>query len=62
MDRCRILEIVAGLAAVGFVSLLVWEDFIRGQSVPQGRQLRVAYYTTALTVLGCVLVLAVRHC
>jgi hypothetical protein len=67
MTTCRILEIVAGVAAAACVALLVWEDFISTaeQQERWGRSaatLRSGYYVTALVVLACVIVLGVRDC
>ena len=64
MDTCRLLEIIAGVAAAAFVALLLWEDFIStaDQRERLGRTLRSGYYLAALVVLACVIVLGIRDC
>jgi len=62
VDRCRVLEVVAGLAAVTFVALLVWEDFIRPTQAPRSHGLRLGYYSTSFLVLACVILLGVWDC
>jgi len=64
MDPCRLLEIIAGVAAAAFVALLLWEDFVwtADQRERLGRTLRSGYYLAALVVLACVIVLGIRDC
>jgi len=57
-----VLEVVAGLAAVTFVALLVWEDFIRPTQAPRSHGLRLGYYSTSFLVLACVILLGVWDC
>jgi len=66
MALCRILEIVAGVAAAAFVAVLVWEDFFstadQRERWDRSARLRSGYYLTALVVLASVIVLGIRDC
>jgi hypothetical protein len=61
----RVLEVIAGVAAVIFVAAMIWSDFSfdpEQRREPQQRWARVRpiQYDASLIVLVCVIALAVR--
>jgi hypothetical protein len=55
----RVLELIAGLAAVIFIAAMVWSDF-SSDAPRRWEQVRPIQYAAALIVLTCVIVLGVR--
>jgi hypothetical protein len=55
----RVLELIAGLAAVIFIVAMVWSDF-RSDASRRWEQVRPIQYAAALIVLTCVIVLGIR--
>jgi hypothetical protein len=55
----RVLEIIAGVAAVVFITAMVWSDFASDPE-PRWRRVRPIQYASALIVLACVIVLGSR--
>jgi len=55
----RALEVIAGVAAVTFVTAMLWADF-SADSRRRWEQVRLLQYAAALVVLVCVIVLGVR--
>jgi hypothetical protein len=56
----RVLEVTAGAAAVVFIAALLWSD-LSSDHERRWEQVRPIQYASALIVLGCVVVLALRE-
>jgi hypothetical protein len=56
----RVLELIAGLAAVVFIAAMVWTDFFSSDIPRRSETVRQIQYAAALIVLTCVIVLGVR--
>ena len=52
------LELVAGVAAVVFITAMLWSDFAAPDR--DGRRVRPLQYASAVIVLACVVVLGIR--